>query len=426
MGIISNLLFGDNSKKTDYGDVLYNKHYRDITEKTFDRAYGDSKDYLNQNYEGGYDKYKSDLMFGLQDNYKNSVADYKANRNNVFGDGLIGSLLNPIAQTASGIGDLAGLALSGGKVNAWDSSKNPLGVSRDWLSDLGALGETALTLVPMGKAASLAKAGKAASAGTATAKQMAKLAASQAPKTLGQKVAGGALLGAGFGATGGLRDMGAENFNPGQLALSTAIGGGIGGGMAGLGGVLKKATSTSVPVTTTGDTMPYQEALNNLKNNATGSMYSDTATNLPAVRGLDVSRIDLNNLNNDTLKQLYRSGLKNAGGTTGANEATTAIKNSKNLLQDFLDKGVPTTTTYETRGAKGLGDALKNIKTNVTKTKAGNKVANLLKTKKGKVLAGGGAGLLLAQLMRGNNSNSGELSDEELQELYNYIYGGGQ
>lgn len=399
MGIISNLLFGDNSKKTDYKDALYNKYYRDITENTFDKAYGDNKDYLNNNYEGGYDKYKSDLMFGLQDNYKNSVADYKANRYNIFGNGLIGGLLNPIAQTASGVGDLAGLALSGGKSNAWDSSKNALGVSRDWLSDLGAAGETALTFLAPG-------ATKGAS--------------------IGSKMAKAGLMGAGYGATGSLRDMGSENFDPGQLALSTAIGGGVGAGIAGLGGLWNKYTSKTMPVTKTGDAMPYQEALNNLKNNASGATYSDTATNLPAVRGLDTARITLDNLDNDTLKQLYRSGLKNARSASGANEATTAIKNSKNLLQDFLDKGIPTATTYETRGAKGLGEALKNLKTNVSKTKTGNKVANLLKTKKGKVLAGAGGGLLLSQLMRGNNSKSGELTDEEMNELYNYIYGGGQ
>ena len=60
----------------------------------------------------------------------------------------------------------------------------------------------------------------------------------------------------------------------------------------------------------------------------------------------------------------------------------------------------------------------------IANTKAGTKVSNLLKTKKGKVGAGIGGGLLLAQLLRNNNSNSGEMSEEELNELYNYVYGG--
>lgn len=432
MGIISNLLFGDNSNKTDYKDALYNKHYRDITESTFDRAYEGNKDYLNENYEGGYDKYKSDLLFGLQDEYKNSLDNYNKTKNNVFGNGLIGSLLNPIAQTAGAAGDLAGMALSGGKVNAWDSSKDPVGAHRDWLSDLGALGETALTVAPVAKGLSVAKAGKAVNAGTATAKQAARYAAAQAPKSIGQKVAGGSLLGAGFGASGSLRDMGAENFDPGQLALSTGLGAGIGGGLAGLGGLWSKATTAKTPVTT-GDATPYQEALNNLKKNATGARYSDVATNLPTTQGPDLSRITLNNLDDDTLKTLYRSASRNTHpdkvGEAVGDGLFKSVNESNNLLQDLLKNGMPTTTTYETTKAKGLGEALKNLKTNMANTKSGTKVANLLKTKKGKVLAGAGGGLLLAQLMRGKNSpdtTTGEMTDEELQELYNYIYGGGQ
>lgn len=432
MGIISNLLFGDNSNKTSYKDAATQKAYSDITAQTFDRQYGDMNDYLNENYNGGAGAFKTNLLTGLEDNAKNSFSQYKANKNNYFGNGLIGGLLNPIAQTANSLGDLAGLGISGGKANAWDGSNDYLGDKRDIGSDLGALGETALTVIPMGKAASLAKAGKAASAGTATAKQMAKLAAAQAPKSLGSRVASGALLGAGFGATGSLRDMGFENFDAGQLGLSTALGAGIGGGLAGLGGLWSKATTAKTPVTT-GDATPYQEALNNLKRNATGARYSDVATNLPTTQGPDLSRITLNNLDDDTLKTLYRSASRNTHpdkvGEAVGDGLFKSVNESNNLLQDLLKNGMPTTTTYETTKAKGLGEALKNLKTNMANTKSGTKVANLLKTKKGKVLAGAGGGLLLAQLMRGKNSpdtTTGEMTDEELQELYNYIYGGGQ
>lgn len=435
MGIISNLLFGDNSNKTSYKDAATQKAYSDITAQTFDRQYGDMTDYLNKNYDGGAGAFKTNLLTGLEDNAKNSLSQYKANKNNYFGNGLIGTILNPIAQTANSLGDLAGLGISGGKANAWDGSNDYLGDKRDIGSDLGALGETALTVLPMAHSLKVAKAGKAVNAakaagtaiepGTKLAKQAALWEKSQLPKSIGKKVAEGSLFGAGFGATGSLRDMGFENFDPQKFMLSTGIGAGLGGGMAGLGSLWNKYTSATVPVTTPGDATPYQEALNNLKNNAGSAMYSDTATNLPAVRGLDTARITLDNLDNDTLKQLYRSGLKNARSASGANEATSAIKNSKNLLQDFLDKGIPTTTTYETRSAKGIGEALKNLKTNVGNTKAGTKISSLLKTKKGKVLAGAGAGLLLAQLLRSRGQNN-NLSDEELNELYNYVYGGGQ
>lgn len=424
MGFISNLLFGDNSNKTSYRDAATQKAYSQITADTYDKAFGDMTDYLDKNYKGGASAYKSDLLTGLEDNARNSLQSYKANKNNYFGNGLIGGILNPIAQTANSLGDLAGLGISGGKANAWDGSKDYLGDKRDIGSDLGALGETALTVIPVARGASLAKAGKAVSAGTATAKQAARVAASQVPKSIGQRVAGGALLGAGFGATGSLRDMGFENFNPGQFALSTGIGAGVGGGMAGLGSLLGKATAGKTAIKT-GDAKPYQEALNNLKNNYNSSArYSDVATNLPTTRGLDVSRITLDNLDDDTLKQLYKSSLKNVRSKAGANKATTAVKANRDLLQEMLKNGMPTTTTYQTTKAGSLGEALKNIRSNVKNTKAGTKVANLLKTKKGKVMAGAGGGLLLAQLLGSRKANSDSLSDAELQELYNYVYGG--
>lgn len=57
-----------------------------------------------------------------------------ADRYNYFGNGLIGSILNPIAQTATAVGDLA----------TGNYSKN----NRDWVSDLGAAAETALNFIP--------------------------------------------------------------------------------------------------------------------------------------------------------------------------------------------------------------------------------------------------------------------------------------
>lgn len=423
---ISNILFGDGAKKTSYKDALKDKYYNEGIQSNYDRIYGGLNDYLDENYSGGARKYKSDIMQQNQLKQNQSTEAYKQGRNNYFGNGLIGSLLNPIAQTATGIGDLAGLALSGGKYNAWDKSKNELGTSRDIGSDLGALAETALTVIPAVKGASLAKAGKAVAAGTATAKQAAKYAASQTAKTAGQKIAGNALIGAGFGAAGSLRDMGFENFDPNKFAMNTAIGAGVGGGMSAGGELLGKYTSAKVPVTT-GDATPYQEALNNLKNNYKGSpIYSDVATNLPTTTGLDVSRITLDNLDGDTLKKLFRSGVKNARSSAvgqDTNALTSALTENKNILEDFLKNGMPTSTTYETVKAKNLGEALKNLKTNVGNTKAGTKISNLLKTKKGKIGAGIGGGLLLSQLMKGKNSNN-DLSDEELAELYNYIYGG--
>lgn len=414
MGIISNLLFGDNQNKTSYKDAATQKAYSQITADTFDRQYGDMTDYLNENYNGGAGAFKTNLITGLEDNAKNSLAQYKANKNNYFGNGLIGSLLNPIAQTANSLGDLAGLGISGGKANAWDGSNDYLGDKRDIGSDLGAGIETALTIAPLGKAMSLAKAGKAASAGTATAKQMAKLAAAQAPKSIGQKMAGGALLGAGFGASGSLRDMGFENFDAGQFGLSTALGAGIGGGLAGLGGLWNKYTRPAPG----NAVVPYSGA------NANSGEYQN-ALNILKENGIDTSTPE-------TFKKTFRKfSVANHPDKGGSAELFTKVNNAKTTYQSLLDsagKGGAgaTSATYASVPKQSFSEKLGNLKTNLGNTKAGTKVSSLLKTKKGKILAGGGAGLLLAQLMRNKGQNNGQMSDEELQELYNYIYGGGQ
>lgn len=72
----------------------------------------------------------------------------KKQRHNYFGDGLLGAILNPVAQTAT-----AGFDLATGNYK-----------DRDAMSDIGAAGETLLTLLPgVGAAAKGLKMGKVAS-----------------------------------------------------------------------------------------------------------------------------------------------------------------------------------------------------------------------------------------------------------------------
>ena len=397
MGLISNFLFGDNSNKTSYRDAATQKAYSQITADTFDRQFGDMTDYLDKNYEGGSGAFKTNLLTGLEDNARNSLAQYKANKNNYFGDGLIGGILNPLAQTANSLGDLAGLGISGGKANAWDGSKDYLGDKRDWLSDLGALGETALDVATMG---------------TATG-----------AKALGKTMAKGALLGAGYGLAGGLRDMGAENFDLGQLAMNTGISAGLGGGMAGVGHGLGKVWnkySQPTPSKST-DIIPYSGGAN------TNSTAYQDALNTLKNAGIDTTSPETVN------KGFKKFAVSNHPDKGGSTELFTKVNNAKTTYQDLLNNAGETATANAAPVANNLDflQRLKNFGSNVpnmgkdlANTKAGAKVANLLKTKKGKIGAGIGGGLLLAQLMKNNNSNSGELSDEELQELYNYVYGG--
>lgn len=421
MGIISNLLFGDNSNNVSYKDAAVQKAYSQITADTYDKQYGGMTDYLNQNYTGGAGAYKTNLLTGLEKNAKDSAAQYRATKNNYFGNGFIGSLLNPIVQTASGIGDLAGLALSGGKANAWDGSNDYIGDKRDIGSDLGALGESLLTIIPFGKTASLAKAGKAVNAakaagtviepGTKLAKQAALLAKSQVPKTIGQKMAGGTLMGAGFGATGSLRDMGFENFDPGQFALSTAIGGVVGGGLAGLGGLWNKYTQPP----TGNSIVPYSGA------NANSGEYQN-ALNILKENGIDTSTPE-------TLKTTFRKfSIANHPDKGGSAELFAKVNKAKTTYQSLLDGAgkAGANPAPVVMPKQSFSQKLSNLKTNLGNTKAGTKISSLLKTKKGKVLAGAGGGLLLAQLLKSKGQNVNTMSDEELQELYNYIYGGGQ
>lgn len=444
MGIISNLLFGDNSNKTSYKDAATQKAYSDITAQTFDRQYGDMNDYLNENYNGGAGAFKTNLLTGLEDNAKNSLSQYKANKNNYFGNGFIGTILNPIAQTANSLGDLAGLGISGGKANAWDGSNDYLGDKRDIGSDLGALGETALTVLPMAHSLKVAKAGKAVNAakaagtaiepGTKLAKQAALWEKSQLPKSIGKKVAEGSLFGAGYGATGSLRDMGFENFDAGQLGLSTALGAGIGGGMAGLGGLWNKYTQptgaqnmANTPLSSSKELAVYSGP------KATGEEYQN------ALKVLNENKIDLTSP--EAMKKTYRAASlklhpdKNGGVDTmfkQLNNANNLIydEDSSKMLQNIMraSKGSSSgaTATAASIPKQSFGQKLSNLKTNLGNTKAGTKVSSLLKTKKGKIGAGIGGGLLLAQLLRSKGNNTNNMSDEELQELYNYIYGGGQ
>lgn len=139
----------------------------------------------------------------------------KQSRYDYFGNGLLGALLNPIGQTAT-----AGFDLATGQYDAND---------RDMWSDLGALGETALTAVPFAggamKALKLGKAGSALTRGV-------------------NSVPGMAAVGAGFGGLEALRQGGSETQL--QDALSQAgMGAAFGGGIP-LAGRMLKGRGTKV------------------------------------------------------------------------------------------------------------------------------------------------------------------------------------
>lgn len=347
----------------------YNKALYDANKDYFDKAgvKDPSEYYWNENGQrvnalsdtmNQYNKYLGDLS-----KEREEVA--RKNKYNIYGDGIIGGLLNPFHQTGTAIQDFV---TSGTK--EWQNG------NRDWLSDLGSAGEIALDLATLGS-------GSGATAGA---------------KTLGKTIGKGALLGAGYGATGALSDMGAKNFNLGQLALSTGIGAGVGGGVAGLGYGIGKI----------------------------GDKYASRAQNARTLQ--------------DLYKQYQNSGTISANvlgdGVGGASAATAQQSPAVEWLlnRDDLAKtktgqviqGIKDTISYNKMMGNSPVNKIKNVTNKVTNSKVGTNVSNLLKTKKGKLLFGGTAGLTLANLMNNRNSNSGQLTDEEMQELYNYVYGGGQ
>jgi hypothetical protein len=133
---------------------------------------------------------------GLADQYTTTSdlfsQEEKANKNNFFGNGLLGAILNPFAQTFD-----AGMDAISGTYEG-----------RDVASDLGALGESALTFLPgVGMVGKAGKVGKALTS-----------------------VPGLAATGAGFGGLEALRQGGSETQLQDVLsqgAMGAAFGGGI-------------------------------------------------------------------------------------------------------------------------------------------------------------------------------------------------------
>lgn len=313
---------------------------------------------------------------------RNRTNQLEAGKGLFSGVPILGDLLSAPAQVVS-----AGKDLAEGGTSKWEKGK------RDWLSDVGALGETAMDIALLG-------------GGTGA-------------KTFGKTVGKGALMGAGYGLTGSLNDMGAKNFDLGRLGLSTALGAGIGGGISGLGYGLGKAwnkysqpapsTSTEIipysGATASAGNAEYQNALNTLKN-----------------AGIDTT-------STETIEKGFKKFAKtNHPDLGGSAELFTNVNNAKNTYQEMLKNAGKATTTAPVYTAPEMtfADKLKNVKANIpnmAKDLKGTKVANLLKTKKGKVIAGAGGGLLLAKLLSGQK-NANDMTDEEQAELYNYVYGG--
>lgn len=347
-------------------------------------------DEIDQYGNAGYfgNSSMGDLRNAGSEYNKGRLAQLEAGKGLFSGIPVIGDLLSAPTQVVS-----AGKDLAEGGLSKWQSGK------RDWLSDVGALGETALDVATLGSGATA--------------------------KTLGKTIGKGAALGAGYGLTSGLNEMGAKNFDLGQLALNTGIGAGVGGalsgGIYGLGKAWNKYSQPAPSKST--DLIPYTGGTNN---------------NPAYQQALNTLGITGENLNRDTLGTARKEATKNIARNVGYETAEgqtqrTAVNNAYQTLLDSLNGGGAAASANYVAPSLSLGQRLRNFSSNIpnmgrdlTNTKAGQKVANILKTRTGKVGAGIGGGLLLANLMSNRGGGEQEMSDEELQELYNYVYGGGQ
>lgn len=315
---------------------------------------------------------------------KNRTNQLDAGKGLFSGVPIIGGLLSAPAQAVS-----AGKDLFESGTSKWDSGK------RDAVSDIGAIGETALDLATLGTG----------------------MGAKTALGTMGKSAA----LGAGYGLTGGMNEMG-KDADLGTLALQTGLGGAIGGGIAGLGYGAGKLWNKYAK------TSPSKELAIYNGGNAQGGAYQDALNTLKGA-GIDTT-------NPETLNKSFKKWVvQNHPDRGGSTEVFQNVSGAKKLYQDALNgKASATASQMENTGPvrQSIGQQFKNFTGNIpnmrndlANSKLGNRVSSLLKTKAGKVGAGVGGGLLLASLLKGRGNSQDELTDEELMQLYNN-YGGGQ
>ena len=315
---------------------------------------------------------------------RNRTNQLEASKGLFSGVPVIGGLLSAPAQAVS-----AGKDLFESGTSKWDSGK------RDAVSDIGAIGETALDLATLGTG----------------------MGAKTALGTIGKSAA----LGSGYGLTGGLNEMG-KDADLGTLAMQTGLGGAIGGGIAGLGYGAGKLWNKYAK------TSPSKELAIYNGGNAQGGAYQDALNTLKDA--------DLDTTNPETLNKSFKKWVvQNHPDRGGSTEVFQNVSGAKKLYQDALNgKASATASQVANTGPvrQSLGQQFSNFAGNIpnmrndlANSKLGNRVSSLLKTKAGKVGAGVGGGLLLASLLSGGGNAQDELTDEELMQLYNY-YGGGQ
>ena len=388
IGGVGKFIFGDSSKSRDKQNEQNWQDYNDAMAKySGAQAYQSAlKNYAEDNPEewknasNYFDGVMSDdFLKGYGEEVGNArenfEKNYTKNRFKEFGEGgIVNETLNPMMQVLSVPANALG-GLTGGEFDTWDTNGS-YRTRRDAASDIGALGETAFNIAGMGSLGDAVKGG---------AKLM---------SNVGKTALRTGALGAGENAFGTLREQG-QDTNWGDLALSGAVGGAIGGGLGAISQFGGNAANMA----------------KNLRSGITKQLanaYADYLTKK-------------NNAITDTAR-LIGDG---AGGATVGTKGTYSLPNELKAAMQRMN--TPLAKTGLGRVAQGIADSRAiygSPLSTIANSKLGQTTKNILKTPYGKIGAGVGGGLLVANLLRGNGQPAQEMSDAELEQLMNYYNGG--
>lgn len=311
----------------------------------------------------------------MNDLEKERAKAWRQNKYNVAGNGMIGAIVNPLAQVGSIAGDMFASpfrAAAGEETNRY--RRDP---ENDFLSDIGAIGETAFDVAGMGTLGDAVKGG---------AKLM---------SNVGKTALRTGALGAGENAFSTIREQG-QDTDWGDVALSGAIGGAFGGGLGAISQFGGNASNMAKNLRS-GNTKQLANA------------YADYLTKK-------------NSAITDTARLLGDG----AGGATVGTKGTYFLPNELKVAMQRMD--TPLAKTRLGRVAQGIADSRAiygSPLSSIANSRLGQTTRNILKTPAGKIGAGVGGGLLVANLLRGGGQPNTEMTDEELYQLLNNYNNGG-
>ena len=341
--------------------------------------YNANKDYFDKM---GVEKpaYASDVSKAyaseMDDLEKERAKAWRQNKYNVAGNGMIGAIVNPLAQVGSIAGDMFASpfrAAAGEETNRY--IRDP---ENDFLSDIGAIGETAFDVAGMGALGDAVKGG------------------TKLMSNVGKTALRTGALGAGENAFSTIREQG-QDTDWGDVALSGAIGGAFGGGLGALSQFGGNAANIAKQVRS-----PQMQALNGYYQQA----LAGRAQPLNPARMLG-------------------DGVGGASVGTAGNYLDWVPKQAKAAMER---SGTPLAKTGLGRVAQGIADSRAiygSPLSSIANSRLGQTTRNILRTPAGKIGAGVGGGLLVANLLRGGGQPNTEMTDEELYQLLNNYNNGG-